>query len=203
MGVKAMASTLWESVTWAVARTGGITAYLLLALAVIVGLALSLHWQSARWPRIINSEMHNFLTLLASVFVVVHVLAVWIDPFTKFGWSQVLLPFVSQYRTTGMALGIVALYLGIAVGISTWLRPKIGYVWWRRFHVLTLVIFAFTTLHGMITGTDSKTWWAIGMYGVCTTLVGTLFVLRLRKPTQNHKRPAVAIEKTRQTVSAR
>lgn len=104
-----MSSVLWESVTWAVARTGGITAYLLLILAVIVGLALSLHWQSARWPRIINSEMHNFLTLLASVFVVVHVLAVWIDPFTKFGWSQVLLPFVSQYRTTGMALGIVAL----------------------------------------------------------------------------------------------
>jgi predicted ferric reductase len=102
-----------------------------------------------------------------------------------------------------MALGIVALYLGIAIGISTWLRPKIGYVWWRRFHVLTLVIFAFTTLHGMIAGTDSKTWWAIGMYGVCTALVGTLFVLRLRKPTQNHKRPAVAVEKARQTVGAR
>jgi len=102
-----------------------------------------------------------------------------------------------------MALGIVALYLGIAIGISTWLRPKIGYVWWRRFHVLTLVIFALTTLRGMIAGTDSKTWWAIGMYGVCTTLVGTLFVLRLRKPTQNHKRPAVAVEKARQTVGAR
>jgi uncharacterized protein involved in cysteine biosynthesis len=78
-----MNTTLWNEVTWAVARAGGFTAYLLLTLAVLVGLALSLHWQSDRWPRLINNELHNFLSLLSLTFIIVHVLAVWIDPFVK------------------------------------------------------------------------------------------------------------------------
>ena len=33
-------STIWQSVTWDIARAGGFTAYILLTLAVVVGLAL-------------------------------------------------------------------------------------------------------------------------------------------------------------------
>jgi predicted ferric reductase len=193
-----MSSTLWSQVTWTVASAGGFTAYLLLTLAVIVGLALSLHLQSPRWPRLINSELHNFLSLLGLIFVIVHVLAVWIDPFTKFGWNEVFLPFVSHYRTLGMALGIVALYLAIAIGISTWLRPKIGYLWWRRFHVLTLLVYALATLHGIIAGSDSGTWWATAMYVVSTTLVAMLILLRLRKPTPGHNKAQPAVSKNSQ-----
>jgi hypothetical protein len=46
----------------------------------------------------VNSELHNFLTLLSAIFMVVHVLAVWVDPFTQFGWNEVFIPFVSHYR---------------------------------------------------------------------------------------------------------
>src|SRR6516164_7473518 len=82
-------STIWQSITWDIARAGGFTAYILLALAVIVGLALSTQIQSPRrWPRLLNSELHNFLTLLSTIFLVVHILAVWIDPYTNFGWNE-------------------------------------------------------------------------------------------------------------------
>src|SRR5579883_2966798 len=158
-------STLWQAVTWDVARAGGFTAYILLALAVMVGLALSTQLQSpSRWPRLLNSELHNFLTLLSTIFVIVHVLAVWVDPFTRFGWQEIFIPFLSTYRTFWMALGIVALYLGIAIGISTWLRPHIGYTWWRRLHVLTLGIYALATIHGLGAGSDTQTWWGLGIY---------------------------------------
>src|SRR5262249_34827221 len=90
--------TAWETVTWNVARAGGLTAYALLACSVVVGLALTLHWQSPRWPRLINSEWHNYLTLLSLVFVSVHVLAVWVDPFTHFGLNEMWIPLASHYR---------------------------------------------------------------------------------------------------------
>jgi len=131
---------------------GGFTAFGLLTVSVAIGLALTLRLQSASWPRIINSELHNFITLLALIFTGVHGLAAWIDPFTNFGWNEVFIPFASHYRPLWMALGIIALYLGIAIGISTWLRPHIGYKWWRRLHVLTLLLFA----HGIATGSDSS-----------------------------------------------
>jgi predicted ferric reductase len=167
-----------NAITWAIAGAGGFTAYALLAAAVALGLALSLHWQSPRWPRLINSELHNFLTLLAALFTGLHVLAVWIDPFTHFGWSEVLLPFVSHYRPLWMACGIVALYLGIAIGVSTWLRPKIGYTLWRRLHVLTFAVYALTTVHGIVAGSNTGAWWAIAIYGCSIVLIGALLLLR-------------------------
>src|SRR5712692_480292 len=112
-----------QMVTWDVNRAESFNAFGLLNLAVAIWLAFTLHIQSFSWPRIINSELHNFITLLALIFTGVHVLAVWIDPFTHFGWNEVFIPFASHYRPLWMALGIVALYLGVAIGISTWLRP--------------------------------------------------------------------------------
>ncbi len=190
-------NTIWQTVTWDVARAGGFTTYILFTLAVIVGLALSTKLQSpSRWPRLINSELHNFLTLLSTIFLAVHILAVWIDPFTHFGWSAIFIPFASQYRPIWMALGIVALYLGIAIGISTWLRPRIGYSWWRRLHVLTLGIFVIATIHGIGTGSDTQTWWGLGIYLVSIVLVGSLLIRRVffskSKPKHAPARPVTS-----------
>ncbi|GAC1457779.1 MAG: hypothetical protein PVSMB4_17550 [Ktedonobacterales bacterium] len=200
--------TIWEVVTWDVARAGGLTAYALLTLAVVVGLALSLKWQSPRWPRLINSELHNFLTLLALLFTGVHVLAVWIDPFTHFGWSEVFVPLASHYRPLWMAFGIVGLYLGLAIGLSTWLRPTIGYVWWRRLHVLTLALYALVTVHGIATGSDTRTWWAVGIYVASIAAVGTVLLFRVGvlgagtggAPRGSHPHPPAAVSAERHTA---
>lgn len=193
--------SLWEIVAWDVARAGGFTAYILLGLSVALGLALSMKWQSAsKWPRIINNELHNFLALLALVFTTVHVLAVWIDPYTKFGWSEVFIPFLTHYRTLWMSLGIVALYLGIAIAISTWIRPFIGYKWWRRLHYVTLAIYLLVTIHGIMTGSDTNTAWGIGIYGGSVLVIGTLLCRRiiLSSEEQNQKSEAPVANTQRQ-----
>src|SRR5207302_6991636 len=94
----AMSAQLWQAVTWDVARAGGLIAYLLLTLAVALGLALSLRWQRPRWPRLITNELHGFVTLLSLVFIGVHVLAVWVDPFMRFGWRDIVVPLATSYR---------------------------------------------------------------------------------------------------------
>ncbi len=186
---------VWQSITWDIARAGGFTAYILLTLSVAIGLALTLQWQSpGKWPRLLNSELHNFTTLLALIFTGIHVLAVWIDPFTSFGWNEVLIPFVSHYRPLWMALGIVGLYLGLAIGLSTWLRPLIGYAWWRRLHVLTLLLYALVTVHGIATGSDTQTWWGVLIYVSSVALIGGLLLSRLLTPVNARSRshPVIA-----------
>ncbi len=184
----------WGAVTWDIARAGGFTAYILLTLSVALGLALTIRWQSARWPRLVNSELHNFFTLLSLIFVGIHVLAVLIDPFTSFGLAEVFIPLVSHYRPLWMALGIVGLYLGLAIGLSTWLRPIIGYRWWRRLHVLSLVLYALVTVHGIATGSDTRTWWGVLLYAGSVFLVGGLLLLRLLEPAtaQGRRHPVWA-----------
>jgi len=177
-----MSTQMWDAVVWDVARAGGLAAYLLLTLSVALGLTLSLRWQRPRWPRLITNEMHSFVTLLTLVFVCVHVTAVWVDPFTRFGWRDVFIPLASSYRPLWLALGIVGLYLLLAVWISTQVRARIGYAWWRRLHTLAFAVYLLTTVHGLGTGTDTRQAWALGLYAGNVALVGVLLVKRLLTP---------------------
>ncbi|HEX3269206.1 MAG TPA: ferric reductase-like transmembrane domain-containing protein [Ktedonobacterales bacterium] len=172
----------WSAITWDVARAGGFTAFLLLTLSVALGLALSLKLQTPRWPRLINNELHNFVTVVTLVFIGVHILAVWLDPFTQFGLNEILVPFASHYRPIWMGLGIVAAYLALAIALSVYIRPRIGYAWWRRLHYLTFAVYALTLVHGVATGSDTRTWWGIAIYGGSALLVTALLWRRLARP---------------------
>jgi hypothetical protein len=172
----------WSALTWDVARAGGFVAYGLLTLAVVTGLLLSLKWQSAAfWPRLVNYELHRYLLTLALVFTALHVLAVAVDPFTAFRWYEVLVPGLSHYRPLWLAFGIVGLYLGLALLLSTWLQRQIGYRLWRLLHHAAFLVFLLITLHGLGTGSDSRTTWAEAVYGVAMAVVALLTALRLAR----------------------
>ena len=174
--------SLWEAITWDTARAGGFTSYLLLTLSVLLGLALSLRWQPRWWPRLISYELHVWVTALSFIFLGVHIFASWIDPFTRFGLGELLIPFVSHYRPLWMALGIVALYLSLAVTLSLFVRRQIGYTWWLRLHELSFVVWALATVHGLATGSDTRTIWGIELYIISSVLVCGLLLVRLLQP---------------------
>ena len=180
------------AVTWSVARTGGFLAYLLLTASVALGLALSLGWRSPRWTRFVTNEVHRFVTLLALVFVAIHGLSIAVDPFIKMSVPDLLVPFMTSYRPAWVALGIVAGYLALAIYLSERIRSRIGYVWWRRFHALAFVAFAAALVHGIATGSDTRTLWGLAIYGGSLLLVGILLMLRLLPEPPGRPRPIVA-----------
>ena len=181
--------TTWSAVTWDTARAGGFAAYILLSLAVSVGLVLRNRWQTPKWPRLITNELHGYLSLLALVFIVVHVLAVLVDPFTHFGLAEVLVPLVSHYRPVWMGLGIVALYLLLAVWVSSRLRARIDFRTWRAIHVLAYGVYLAATVHGLGTGSDTRTVWAPMLYAFSVLLVAGLTARRLLVPTASGQTP--------------
>lgn len=179
----------WSAITWDTARTGGFAAYVLLTAAVSAGLVLRNRWQTARWPRLITNELHGYLSLLALVFIAVHVIAVLVDPFTRFGLAEVLVPFASHYRPLWMGLGIVALYLLLAVWVSSRLRARIGFRTWRAIHVLAYGVYVAATVHGLGTGSDTRTVWAPMLYGLSVVLVFGLTARRLLVPAATGQTP--------------
>jgi len=183
-----------QTLTWDIARIGGFTTYGLMLASVLIGLALSMRVRSIRYPRFVTNELHRFVTLLAVVFAMIHGIAVAVDPYIKLSPVELLIPFASHYRPVWMALGVVAGYLLLAVYLSERIRPRIGYAWWRRFHSLAFVVYLLATVHGLGTGTDSRTPWAIALYVGGAIAVGSLLVYRLW-PTGpvGRLRPAVLI----------
>jgi hypothetical protein len=87
-----------------------------------------------------------------------------------------------------MGLGIVSLYLLLAVWLSTRLRKRIGHRLWRQIHLLAFLVYAGATVHGLGSGSDTKTSWAMAVYGVSVAVVGGLTARRLLVPVARDDR---------------
>jgi predicted ferric reductase len=168
-----------HTLSWEIARVGGMLALVLSSASVLIGLALSLKVRSTRFPRFVTNELHRYVSLLTLAFLVVHGLAVWLDPFTGFTPAEVLVPLAAHYRPLWIAMGIVSGYLMLAVYLSENVRGRIGYAWWRRFHGISFLVFLLGMLHGIGTGSDTAAPWALATYLVCGGSVAVLLMLRL------------------------
>jgi hypothetical protein len=183
-----------HTLSWEVARVGGLVAYLLTTGSVLLGLLLSLKTHSARWPRFITNELHRHVTALSLVFIGLHTAAVWLDPFTAFTPAEVLVPMATHYRPLWIALGIVAAYLAAAIWLSEYVRGWIGYPWWHRLHLLAFAVFLLATVHGLASGSDSSRWWALAMYGGSAGAVTILALVRAsRGPSRRPARGLVTV----------
>jgi hypothetical protein len=187
-----LAVSIDHTLSWEVARVGGLLAYLLTTISVALGLLLSLKAHSTRWPRFITNELHQHVTLLSLVFIGVHSLAVLLDPFTGFTLGEVLVPFTTHYRPLWIALGIIGTYLSIAVWLSLYVRRFVGYAWWHRFHMLAFVVFLLGTVHGLGAGSDSSAGWALLLYGGSVLLVAALVLVRVGRALPERMRGGVA-----------
>jgi predicted ferric reductase len=169
---------------WYVTRAAGISAYVLLAGTVALGLirtiqrtAKSRHASALA----LVDEAHQFAALLAVAFVVVHLVALVFDPVLPFTLSNLLLPFDEPYRATATALGVLGLYALGVVALSSWVRRALPYRFWRWLHGVSFVTFALVTLHGILAGTDSGQPWMALVYWVAVILVGLLSLVRLAR----------------------
>ena len=130
-----------DRLEWALARGSGVSAFVLLTVAVALGLALSLRLASPAWPRVLTSEAHRLVTLLALWMTGLHVALLLVDAEAGFSVGDVLLPFAAGYRPAATALGVLALYAVAAVWATTLVRNRLGYRLWRRLHALAFVAY--------------------------------------------------------------
>ena len=172
-----MNKQLW----WYVARSGGIVAWALLAGSVLWGLALSTKVLRGRPRPNWILDLHRFLGGLALLFTGIHVLGLVLDSYVHFGLVEILVPFASAWHPVAVAWGVIALYLLVAVELTSLARKKISKRAWRLTHYLSFPLFLLTTVHALSAGTDRSTLllrWSVIV--VSAVITGLTFV-RLKK----------------------
>ena len=117
--------------------------------------------------------LHRWLGALALAFIAVHVGAILLDDFVHFSIAAVLVPLVSGWHPVAVAWGIVAMYLLVAVEVTSLVRRRLPAKVWRQLHLLAYAAFGLSTFHMTTTGTDT-TALVGGMVGVA---LGTLVML--------------------------
>jgi methionine sulfoxide reductase heme-binding subunit len=143
---------------WYFARSAGIVAYLLLSSSVLLGVLMA-GKTTFTWPRFAVEGVHRFLAILTGVFIALHGSSLLLDRVVPISLGQELVPFTSSYRPLAVGLGICAMELIAAVGITNALRNRLPYATWRKLHYLTLPAWLLATVHGVLAGTDSGDPW--------------------------------------------
>jgi sulfoxide reductase heme-binding subunit YedZ len=165
------------ALTWYVARSAGIVAYLLMSTSVVLGLLMSARAKFT-WPRFAVEEVHRFLAILTGVFLALHGIALLADRVVPISVLQLVIPFRTSYRPLGVGLGVTSALLLLAVSISNLVRKRVPFRVWRRIHYLTLAVWLTATAHGLLSGTDRQDFWFIALVGVAVCTVGLALLAR-------------------------
>lgn len=138
---------------WYTARAGGIIAWALVSLTLIGGLQLSTRLVRRPAPAWVL-DVHRFVAGLGIALVGVHLLALALDPFVKFGVGELFVPQLSTYRPGAVTLGIIALYLLLAIELTSLAMRHLSRRVWHAIHLSSYPLFALVTVHGLTAGTD-------------------------------------------------
>jgi methionine sulfoxide reductase heme-binding subunit len=174
---------------WYLNRASGLVLLVLLTVAVLLG-QIATGRRSPRWlPRFVSVELHRNLSLLAAAFLALHVATAVADSFVDISVLDAVVPFRSPYRPFWLALGTFALDLMLAVLVTTALRHRLPRPVWRGVHWVSYLAWPAAVLHGLGTGTDTRSRLTVLVTFGCIAAVVVGGLLRLAGSSA--ARPAV------------
>jgi predicted ferric reductase len=152
-------------VYWYLSRGSALVSFALLWASMAMGLIIT-NKLARLWPGgPVAFELHQYTSLLGLAFALFHATILIGDQYIKIELWRVFTPFTSQnYLPFWVGLGQISIYIwGLLVG-SFYVRKRIGTKTWRWIHFSSFLTFALVMVHGVVSGTDSKTLWATLMY---------------------------------------
>lgn len=156
---------------WYLTRASGAVALILLTIALVVGIVAVGRVRSERWPRFAIDGVHRSSSLLAVVFLAIHVVTAVLDSFAPISLLDVFVPFVGAYRPLWLGLGAVAFDLLLAVMLTSVVRLRLGHRAWRAVHWLAYGSWPIAVFHALGTGSDVRLTWLQVVCAACGAAV--------------------------------
>ena len=190
---------------WYASRATGVVALLLLTGVLVLGIIVSSQGRLPGLPRFGATSLHRSVSLLAVVFVAVHVATAIADPFVSIGIAAAVVPFVSHYEPLWLGLGAVSIDVMLALVVTSLLRARIGRRVWRAVHWLAYVSWPVAVAHSVGSSTDLQHGWLLYLTIACGAAVAIAIAWRVTqalRATPPAARPARVLADARQRVRA-
>jgi predicted ferric reductase len=177
---------------WYLGRAGGLVAFGLMFVSVILGVAISSRIFDGLLARGWFFEVHKFVSLFLLGAVLFHAFIMLPDPYANYSVSDLLIPLRSHIMPEATAVGIVSFYGLVIVGLSFYVTRWIGQRAWRMMHYLTFLTYLGGTVHAIWAGTDSA---VLGVrYALLASGIALIFfilyrILAARSPKRVIERP--------------
>lgn len=144
-----------DLILWQFIRASGLLAVVLLTVSVIAGILVKTRAADQVVKRAWTYEAHQSLTFAALGLVVLHVVLILFNSHVPFSFASAFVPLVSAWKPLPTALGILGLYLMVALTASSYARGLIGQRVWRVLHYASFLAWLTAILHGVTTGSDT------------------------------------------------
>jgi len=168
---------------WYASRATGITALLLLSVVVLLGITVDRQGRLPGLPRFAVTGLHRNLSLIAVVFVAMHVVTAVADSYVSISLAAAVIPFVSSYEPFWLGLGAVSLDLLAVVLVTSLVRSRIPRRAWRAVHWLSYGLYPVAVVHSIGSSTDLQSGWLLTVTVACLAAVAGAVVVRLRRST--------------------
>ncbi len=193
---------------WYFSRATGVMAWLMLAASCLWGIFLATRvFPRHRRPAWLL-DLHRLLGGLTVAFVAGHLVSLVADSYVHFGIVDLLVPFASSWRPSAVALGVVALWVLIAIELTSLAMHRMPRAVWHGIHLASYATFGFSSVHAWMAGSDT----ANPLYRWTGTLVVGLAVAagsmrlrwwrRQRSVRATGQLPGPAESQTDQTLSS-
>jgi sulfoxide reductase heme-binding subunit YedZ len=151
---------------WDVARASAFVAFGCYTMVVAWGIGLS----SRFWrPPASHLSYHRFLSTVGLMAVMTHVAALMIDRYAKVTPRTL----VGLDPRPGVVLGAAALWLVVVLPLSIRLRKArwISQRTWRGLHYFGYAVWALSLAHGVLSGTDARSPFALALYALSASII--------------------------------
>jgi len=178
---------------WYTTRATGIVALILFTLVVSLGTLVANRIGGTIVGRFEINELHRSLSIVAVVFLVIHILTTVLDSYVSTGLVSAFIPMTSSYKRVAITFGAVAFDLILAVWISSLLKLRVANATWRFIHWFSWIGFTTALVHAFMSGTDSRSGIGLVVVGACgaTVVIAALWRF-LGRPTRAAGRTALS-----------
>lgn len=171
-----------QQVFWFASQALGTVAILLLGISVSLGLAMSSRILRRPGLPARLKHFHEASTLVTLGLIAGHGGLLLFDSYLRPGLAGITLPFALSYRPLFTGLGIIAGWLGLILGLSFYVRRRIGTRTWRSLHRLTIVVYLLSLVHVVGAGTHGRSVWMAAMLAALTAPIVFAFTYRVLPP---------------------
>jgi sulfoxide reductase heme-binding subunit YedZ len=163
---------------WYASRATGVVTMLLLTAVVLLGILVNRQGRLPGLPGFAVTGLHRNVSLLAVVFLAIHVLTAIADPYVTIGLAAAVLPFASAYKPLWLGLGAISLDLIGALILTSLARARMSRRAWRGIHWLAYAAWPLAVVHSLGSSSDARGGLVLGVLAGC--VLATLVALAWR-----------------------
>lgn len=143
-----------DQLLWLTTRTAALTAFFVIAVALVTGQALRTFVLEGWVGRREVVALHSFLTVCWAPLVAIHILAALLDPVSRLTPLDLFIPLRVPYAALPIGLGTLAFDVLLVVGVTSYLRKRVDAATWRWLHRTSYLMFGLLFAHAVLSGSD-------------------------------------------------